>query len=52
MGPIIGCQAALKYMGKTNGGKGGIVVNTASICGKYRWNTNITNIFEFEKKTI
>lgn len=33
MGPIIGCQLALQYMGKRNGGKGGMVINTASILG-------------------
>ncbi|GBM09079.1 15-hydroxyprostaglandin dehydrogenase [NAD(+)] [Araneus ventricosus] len=33
LGPIIGCQTALKYMGKSNGGNGGIVINTASIAG-------------------
>lgn len=35
MGPIIGCQLAFKYMGKSNGGKGGMVINTASIAGKW-----------------
>jgi len=33
MGPLIGCQLALEYMGKSNGGKGGMVINTASILG-------------------
>jgi len=33
MGPINGCQTAFQYMGKSKGGKGGIVVNTASIAG-------------------
>ncbi|XP_054716615.1 15-hydroxyprostaglandin dehydrogenase [NAD(+)]-like [Uloborus diversus] len=33
MGPIFGCQLALKYMGKTNGGKGGVVINIASTGG-------------------
>ncbi|CAL1292576.1 unnamed protein product [Larinioides sclopetarius] len=33
LGPIIGCQTALKYMGKSNGGNGGIVINTASVAG-------------------
>ncbi|XP_035230523.1 15-hydroxyprostaglandin dehydrogenase [NAD(+)]-like [Stegodyphus dumicola] len=33
MGPIIGCQTALEYMGKSKGGKGGIVINTASLAG-------------------
>ncbi|KAG8193785.1 hypothetical protein JTE90_005078 [Oedothorax gibbosus] len=33
MGSIIGCQLALKYMGKSNGGKGGMVVNMSSILG-------------------
>ncbi|GFR22663.1 15-hydroxyprostaglandin dehydrogenase [Trichonephila clavata] len=33
MGPILGCLAAIKYMGKSKGGKGGIVINTASVAG-------------------
>ncbi|XP_054716617.1 15-hydroxyprostaglandin dehydrogenase [NAD(+)]-like [Uloborus diversus] len=33
MGPIYGCQLALKYMGKTNGGKGGVVINISSLAG-------------------
>ncbi|GIY47625.1 15-hydroxyprostaglandin dehydrogenase [Caerostris darwini] len=33
MGPINGCKTALKYMGKSNGGTGGMVINTASIAG-------------------
>lgn len=33
MGPIFGCLTAIKHMGKSNGGKGGIVINTASIAG-------------------
>ncbi|KAF8781894.1 15-hydroxyprostaglandin dehydrogenase [NAD(+)] like protein [Argiope bruennichi] len=33
LGPIIGCQTALQYMGKSNGGNGGVVINTASIAG-------------------
>ncbi|GFT73840.1 15-hydroxyprostaglandin dehydrogenase [Nephila pilipes] len=33
MGPIFGCLTALKYMGKSKGGRGGIVINTASIAG-------------------
>ncbi|GFW13151.1 15-hydroxyprostaglandin dehydrogenase [Trichonephila clavipes] len=33
VGTIFGCRAALNYMGKSNGGKGGFVVNIASIAG-------------------
>lgn len=33
MGPILGCQLAFQYMGKSKGGKGGIVINMASIVG-------------------
>ncbi|XP_054717011.1 15-hydroxyprostaglandin dehydrogenase [NAD(+)]-like [Uloborus diversus] len=33
IGPIFGCQLAIKYMSKTNGGKGGVVINTSSILG-------------------
>ncbi|GIY47626.1 15-hydroxyprostaglandin dehydrogenase [Caerostris darwini] len=33
MGPMIGCQLALKYMGKSNGGQGGMVINIASTSG-------------------
>ncbi|GFQ77373.1 15-hydroxyprostaglandin dehydrogenase [Trichonephila clavata] len=31
VGTIYGCRAALKYMGKSTGGSGGFVINTASI---------------------
>ena len=34
MGTITGCKLAMKYMGKSNGGKGGMVINTASIGSK------------------
>ena len=27
------CTEALKYMSKANGGKGGVIVNTASVAG-------------------
>ncbi|GFQ78981.1 15-hydroxyprostaglandin dehydrogenase, partial [Trichonephila clavata] len=33
LGPIIGCQTAFKYMGKSKGGKGGMVINMSSILG-------------------
>ncbi|CAL1292587.1 unnamed protein product [Larinioides sclopetarius] len=33
VGPLFGCHAALKYMGKSNGGNGGVVINTASVAG-------------------
>ncbi|GIY98680.1 15-hydroxyprostaglandin dehydrogenase, partial [Caerostris extrusa] len=33
LGPMIGCQTAIKYMGKSHGGKGGMVINMASILG-------------------
>ncbi|KAF8781891.1 15-hydroxyprostaglandin dehydrogenase [NAD(+)] like protein [Argiope bruennichi] len=33
LGPLIGCHTALKYMGKSNGGNGGVVINTASLAG-------------------
>ncbi|CAL1292588.1 unnamed protein product [Larinioides sclopetarius] len=33
LGPLFGCHAALKYMGKSNGGNGGLVINTASLSG-------------------
>lgn len=33
MGPIYGCQLALKFMGTKNGGRGGAVVNISSITG-------------------
>ncbi|XP_054717597.1 uncharacterized short-chain type dehydrogenase/reductase y4vI-like [Uloborus diversus] len=33
MGPIFGCRLALKHMGTSNGGKGGVVINTASVSG-------------------
>ncbi|GBN15159.1 15-hydroxyprostaglandin dehydrogenase [NAD(+)], partial [Araneus ventricosus] len=31
LGPLFGCHAALKYMGKSKGGNGGVVINTASL---------------------
>ncbi|XP_055932301.1 15-hydroxyprostaglandin dehydrogenase [NAD(+)]-like [Argiope bruennichi] len=33
LGPTIGCHAALKYMGKSKGGNGGVVINTSSAAG-------------------
>jgi len=33
LGPIYGCQTAIRYMGKNKGGHGGIVISTASIAG-------------------
>ncbi|GFY66817.1 15-hydroxyprostaglandin dehydrogenase [Trichonephila inaurata madagascariensis] len=33
VGTIYGCRVALKYMGKSSGGSGGFVINTASIAG-------------------
>ncbi|GBN15142.1 hypothetical protein AVEN_138873-1 [Araneus ventricosus] len=33
LGPLFGCHAALKYMGKSKGGNGGVVINTASLAG-------------------
>ncbi|GFR10677.1 15-hydroxyprostaglandin dehydrogenase [Trichonephila clavata] len=33
VGTIFGCRAVLKYMGKSNGGKGGFVINISSIAG-------------------
>ncbi|XP_055932299.1 15-hydroxyprostaglandin dehydrogenase [NAD(+)]-like [Argiope bruennichi] len=33
LGPLLGCHAALKYMGKSKGGNGGAVINTASVAG-------------------
>ncbi|CAL1292590.1 unnamed protein product [Larinioides sclopetarius] len=33
MGPIYGCYTAFKYMGKSNGGNGGVVINTSSLAG-------------------
>ncbi|CAL1292582.1 unnamed protein product [Larinioides sclopetarius] len=31
LGPLTGCHMALKYMGKSKGGVGGSVINTASV---------------------
>lgn len=33
VGPINGCRTAFEYMGKSNGGRGGSVVNIASLAG-------------------
>lgn len=33
VGTIIGCQLAFKFMGTSNGGKGGVVINVASAAG-------------------
>ncbi|XP_055932304.1 15-hydroxyprostaglandin dehydrogenase [NAD(+)]-like [Argiope bruennichi] len=33
LGPLVGCHTALKYIGKSNGGNGGVVINTASLAG-------------------
>ncbi|XP_051871286.1 15-hydroxyprostaglandin dehydrogenase [NAD(+)]-like isoform X2 [Pristis pectinata] len=37
VGVIRGSQLALKYMGKENGGAGGVIVNIASITAFYPW---------------
>ncbi|XP_067128627.1 15-hydroxyprostaglandin dehydrogenase [NAD(+)]-like isoform X1 [Centruroides vittatus] len=39
-GVINGCNIALKYMGKNNGGNGGSVVNVGSIAGIYRFTSS------------
>ncbi|GBN15174.1 hypothetical protein AVEN_73627-1 [Araneus ventricosus] len=36
LGPLFGCHAALKYMGKSKGGNGGVVINTASLAGDWQ----------------
>ncbi|CAL1292575.1 unnamed protein product [Larinioides sclopetarius] len=33
LGPMIGCQTAIKFMGKSKGGKGGMVINMSSVLG-------------------
>ncbi|GFU02239.1 3-beta-hydroxycholanate 3-dehydrogenase [Nephila pilipes] len=33
VGTIYGCRMAFKYMGRSNGGNGGFVINTASLAG-------------------
>lgn len=42
MGVIRGAYLALEHMSKVNGGRGGVIVNTASMAGK---ESNLENIF-------
>ena len=34
-GVVYGTQLALKFMGKNNGGQGGVIINMASVSGKF-----------------
>ena len=34
-GVVYGTQLALEFMGKNNGGQGGVIINMASVSGKF-----------------